>query len=138
MAQERRKSVDVDESLIQGMIDGEKPDRETMPEGDIADTVTEPGENHPPTATTEVLKPRKRREPKDYGGMFLVKRPAAAKKQTYISAALFSKITEIMAVVASDLTLPTFLDNVLEHHLDAYKDEINELYEMKTNKKPLQ
>jgi hypothetical protein len=75
-------------------------------------------------------------EPKDYGGTFLGKRPSATKKQTYISAALFTKITEIMAVIASDVTLPTFLDNVLEHHLATYRDEINELYESKT-KRPL-
>lgn len=72
----------------------------------------------------------------NYKGVFLGKRAAVVKRQTYISAALFTKITEITAVIANNITLPTFLDNVLEHHLETYKDEINELYEIKT-KKPL-
>lgn len=78
----------------------------------------------------------KHKEPIDYKSVFLEKRAAVVKRQTYISAALFTKITEITAVIANDITLPTFLDNVLEHHLETYKDEINELYEIKT-KKPL-
>jgi hypothetical protein len=85
---------------------------------------------------SETPKPRKRKEAKDYGGIFMSKRPPALKRPTYIGAALFQKITEIMAVIASDVTLPTFLDNVLEHHLETWRDEINELYESKT-KKPL-
>jgi hypothetical protein len=81
-------------------------------------------------------KPRKRKEAKDYGGIFLCTRVPVLKRPTYISAALFQKITEITAVIANDVTLPTFLDNVLEHHLETYRDEINDLYESKT-KKPL-
>jgi hypothetical protein len=137
MANEKRKSVTIDESIIRGMIDGDKPAPEDMPEEHTAEVDPLPVEVAPAKETPDASKPRKRREPKDYGGVFLTKRPPATKKQTYIGAALFIKITEIMAVIASDVTLPTFLDNVLDHHLETYRDEINELYENKTNKKPL-
>lgn len=138
MAQQKRASVTINESLIQGMIDGKTSGSENLSEGDIVEAAPEPAETPPPTGTTEIARSRKRKEPKDYRGLFLTKRAAETKRQTYVSAALFNKITEIMAVIAYDVSLPNFLDNVLEHHLEAFKDEINELYEIKTTKKPLQ
>jgi hypothetical protein len=140
MANEKRKSVDVNESLLRDMIEGKASNMEEISEGYTGggDPVpaSAPVEESPANETPDAVKSRKRRESKNYGGVFLAKRPAVPKRQTYISAALFTKISEIMAVVANDLTLPTFLDNVLEHHLETFKDEINELYDTKT-KRPL-
>lgn len=70
----------------------------------------------------------------DYAVEFLKKRGAVQKRQTYISAAHFAKLTKILAVVASDLSVPTFLDNLIDHHLDTHRDEINDLYRRETEK----
>lgn len=139
--------VNVNEDAIRGMMKGDIPRlsvRETIlspqeyPEEDELEPVpqteaeTQSGAVQPasPTDTSigEAAKPRRRKEPKDYAAMFLKKREPVQKRQTYISSAHFAKITEILAVVASDLSVPTFLDNLLSNHLDQYRDEINALY----------
>ncbi len=81
-------------------------------------------------------RPRRRREPTDYSSAFLRKREASPKRQTYIGAAHFAKITEILAVLSPEVSVPAFLDNLIEHHLEQHRDEINSLYADKF-KKPL-
>ncbi len=84
----------------------------------------------------ETARPRRRREPTDYSSAFLRKREASPKRQTYIGAAHFAKITEILAVLSPEVSVPAFLDNLIEHHLEQHRDEINALYADKF-KKPL-
>lgn len=65
--------------------------------------------------------------PEDYYSLFL-KKNSGAKRQTYVSADLYDKISKLLAITAKDISVPNFIDNVLENHLKEYKDEINELY----------
>lgn len=148
MDRKRRASVRVDENALREMISdntpnweelaGERPGEENTGAVEKEPPVEYPVNDTPapvvtpPGGTADTAKPRKRKEPKDYSGMFLGKRASAVKKQTYIGAAQFNKITKIMSVIAHDITLPTFLDNVLDHHLETYRDEIKELYEIET------
>jgi hypothetical protein len=139
--------VNVDEDAIRGMIKGDIPrlsvrdasqpsreetDSDEMPPIPKTEAESTLGAIQPtgPTDTSigESTKPRRRKEPKDYSSAFLKKREPAQKRQTYIGATHFAKITEILAVVASDLSVPTFLDNILSDHLERYRDEINALY----------
>jgi hypothetical protein len=73
---------------------------------------------------------------KIYGSLFLHKRTSEQKRQTYINSNLFAKISDFLAVAATGVSVPTFLDNLIEHHLERYRDEINALYSDKF-KKPL-
>ncbi len=123
--------VDVDEDVIRDMVKGDIPRLSTpkvsKPEPDVPATpVVEP--------TNEAAKPRRRKEPKDYASEFLRRREPLQRRQTYISVAHFTKITEILAVVANQISVPVFLDNLLDHHLEYYKDEINGLYADKFEK----
>lgn len=129
-----RTSANIDEDALRDMVKGDIP------------RLSKPNENQPPqkehgaepeieenpepmeSLAVESPKPRRRKEPKDYASVYLRKREPVQKRQTYISSALFTKITKILAVVASDLTVPTFLDNLIENHLEQYRDEINALY----------
>jgi hypothetical protein len=141
-----KKPKEVDEDAIRDMINGDIPRRDITrgsqppPEEPGAEHEDESGAAEPtePTALLvgETARPRRRKEPKDYASAFLRKREPVQKRQTYVGAALFTKITEILAVVASDVSVPVFLDNLLEHHLEQYRDEINALYSDKF-KKPL-
>lgn len=142
--------ANVDEDMIRGMMKGDIPrlnasvavdptpeetddDRRPVPETEaepVAVSSSEPTE----TPAGEAARPRRRKEPKDYASVFLRKREPAQKRQTYIGSAYFTKITEILAVVAGGLSVPTFLDNLLSEHLERYRDEIDELYRRETEK----
>ncbi len=142
--------ANVDEDVIRGMVTGDIPrlgvtsKAKPAPEEIEGYLQSESGTDSEVVESTvsvdipcgEATKPRRRKEPRDYASAFLRKREPAQKRQTYISAAHFAKITEILAVVASDLTVPTFLDNLITDHLEKYRDEINALYSEKF-KKPL-
>jgi hypothetical protein len=145
-----KKLKEVDEDAIRDMIKGDIPRRnitvgnQPPPEEPEAKHEAEHEEESGAAAPTELTalpvgeaaRPRRRKEPKDYASTFLRKREPVQKRQTYISAAHFTKITEILAVVASDVSVPVFLDNLIEHHLEQNRDEINALYSDKF-KKPL-
>lgn len=137
----KRKEVDVDEDLIKSMMSGDIPrlnrepvKEETIPEKEIssdkpiaATPVIRQEEDVPQEKETVQSKSRRRREPKDYKSVFL-KKDTGTKKQTYINAALYDKISKILSIIAKDISVPNFIDNVLENHLKEYKEDINDMY----------
>ena len=133
----KRKEIDVDEELIKSMMTGDIPrlgntspsKEETVPEKDTEEIpVTEkPLEDNRERETVQ-LKAKRRREPKGYKTLFLQKN-AGTKRQTYINAELYDKISKILGIIAKDISVPNFIDNVLENHLKEYKEEINEMYQ---------
>ena len=133
MAKKERTNVEVDESLIHSMMEGDIPsmrqESETPPE-DKSEAA--PGRQDEESA---VSRPRKRREQKGYGDTFLERLAPMPRKQTYISIDMYDKLSELLPVIARGISIPTFLENLLNHHFDTYRDEINELYSGKTQKK---
>lgn len=97
----------------------------TKDEGTSAESTAEEGDND---------RVQKRTESRTYTKVYLHRRAPELKRQTYISDALYTKLTDILAVIARGLTVPAFIDNVLVDHLEQYRDEINELYEIKIRK----
>jgi hypothetical protein len=88
-----------------------------------------PAEREPEKGKTivENIQQEEAPQPKDYYSLFL-KKSTGTKKQTYISAALYDKISKVLSIVAKDISVPNFIDNVLENHLKEYRDEINDMY----------
>lgn len=114
-AEERENTVEPEEIETEKDIsETEKTERETK---DVTDS-----------------RPRKKREGKSYEVMFLGRRESVQRKQTYISLELYKKIARFLPVIGGGLTVPTYIDNILSQHLEQYKDEINELYDKKTEK----
>ena len=159
----KRKEVEVDEDLIKSMMTGDIPrlnnppveekkvvekqvnvpkpqkknekinERETFDdtEEDFAekqDTEDSQGSNK----ETSQNKSKRKREPKDYQSLFL-KKNGTTKRQTYVSVELYDKIAKILGIIAKDISVPNFIDNVLENHLKEYKDEINDIYRIKSD-----
>lgn len=129
----KRKEVDVDEDLIKSMMTGDIPRLANPPE--VKETVSvQPIEEE--SVVTENLpekeasqpKSKRRKEPKDYGALFLKKNGGVVKRQTYVNSALYDKLSKILSIIAKDISVPNYIDNVLENHLNEYKDEINDMY----------
>lgn len=133
MAKKERTNVEVDENLIHSMMEGDIPSMRQESEPSKPD---EPADRSgPKDDETPSSRPRKRREQKGYSELFLERSATVPKKHTYISLEMHNKLMELLPVIARGLTLPNFLENLLNHHFDTYRDEINELYSGKTQKK---
>jgi hypothetical protein len=91
-----------------------------------------------PVEPKETTKPvRKKREEQDYASVFLARKASSLRRQVYMDASLYDKINSFLPLIAGHLFgITTFINNVLTHHLEHYREDINELYELKT-KKPL-
>lgn len=78
-----------------------------------------------------------KKDPADYESVFLVNIPCRIRCQTYINMDLYDKLRQILPVLSPEITITGFVNNVLEHHLKQYQDEINELYAKNFSPKPI-
>lgn len=139
----KRHTVEVDEEYL----------REVMAGGAVSHRKEEPVKqvNQPPPASTtenpvkkepeepaemeKAAKPgRKKRELQAYEEVFLQRKASVPRRQTYISIEIYDKILRFLPVLTRGMSVTAYIDNVLAHHLDLYKDEINEMYYIKTQK----
>ena len=102
-------------------------------------TKTEKEEKPLPEQPMEVEKPKEAKEPKesarrkrnslDYSSLFLQRNELKVRSCVYISQRIHNTISEIVRVIADkEVTVGGYIDNVLLQHLEAHKDEINDLY----------
>lgn len=69
-----------------------------------------------------------------YEATFLRRKEAEHRKQTYISYEIYSRLSRILPLLGEGMTVPAFLDNVLTHHLETYRDEMEELFRDKAER----
>ena len=66
----------------------------------------------------------------DFDRMFLQLRSIRARSALYVSSETKRKVLEVVRKVGDEHTTATsYVENILRHHLDLYKDEINRLYQ---------
>ncbi|MCE8949658.1 DUF3408 domain-containing protein [Bacteroides thetaiotaomicron] len=56
---------------------------------------------------------------------FLKAKEISTRQCVYISREMHRKISRIVNLLATDMTIGGYIDNVLEAHIDLYRDEIN-------------
>lgn len=56
---------------------------------------------------------------------FLKAKEISTRQCVYISREMHQKISRIVNLLATDMTIGGYIDNVLEAHIDLYRDEIN-------------
>lgn len=67
-----------------------------------------------------------------YEEAFLSRKESVHRKQTYISYETYRKLARILPLLSERMTVPVFLDNVLDHHLKQYEEELGELVRRNT------
>lgn len=72
----------------------------------------------------------------DFENTFLVKRANIPRRQCYMSQDVYEQVSKYLYVIAGRMTVTAYVDNVMRHHMEQYKEEINRLYKINT-KKPL-
>ena len=79
--------------------------------------------------TKEQKDSKRKRNAVGYSATFLQKNEIKTRQCVYISQRIHATISEIVRVIADkDVSVGGYIDNVLLQHLEAHKEEINELY----------
>ena len=89
----------------------------------------------PPPATKEEGR-RRRGKGQDYERLFIRNAPSNTRsgKTVYIRKEFHERITRIVQVIGkNELSLYSYLDNVLEQHFATYQEEISELYKKRNS-----
>jgi conjugative transfer protein traB len=92
-------------------------------------------ESHASAAPREEARRRKGRG-QDYETLFIrnVSSNTRSGKTVYIRKEFHERITRIVQVIGkNEVSLYSYLDNVLEHHFAAYQEEISELYKKRND-----
>ena len=75
------------------------------------------------------------RERDGYKSLFLKKRTVCTRQSVYVSGEIHGRIARMVGVIAGKrVSIGNFIDNVLEHHLNSYKEVISSLYGKKPTK----
>ena len=121
MVTNKNKAEGIDELLLLSSIKEKvvapvRPAEQSIPEND-------------PGKTKEQKDSRRKRNPVDYSATFLQKNEIKTRQCVYISQRIHATISEIVRVIADkEVSVGGYIDNVLLQHLEAHKEEINELY----------
>jgi putative cell wall-binding protein len=100
-----------------------------------------PNENEV-TEEQEIIQPekqstkrRKNQNSIDYPAVFLCRYELKSRQGIYIEKETNETIKRIVHNIGDErLTVSGFIENVLKHHFELYKDEINDMYESKFSK----
>lgn len=127
----------LDSDFIIGQTD--RTNREAKPTPVEKPTVADAVPTPPAMETTrEESKRRKPKvEPLDYKSLFIQEAAIAARsgKTVYICKEHHDRIIKILHVIAkNEVSLFSYIYNVLEHHFNAYQEEITELYDKNIEK----
>jgi hypothetical protein len=127
MVKNNRQVDDIDEAaLLQSIYEQDNPPPVPPKEPDT------PIESVPTQLekAKETKEPSKRRRNNaDYSSLFLERNEIKTRSCVYISQRIHTTILKIVRVIADkDVTVGGYIDNVLQQHLEAHKDEINDLY----------
>ena len=78
---------------------------------------------------------RRKSDKGDYESFFICRNTLKNRKTIYIAKELQDTLAEIvMSMRNRDMTIGIYVENIILHHLETYKDEINRLAEMKFRK----
>ena len=78
---------------------------------------------------------RRKSDKSDYESLFICRNTLKNRKTIYIAKELQETMADIvMSMRNKDMTIGIYVENIILHHLDTYKDEINRLAEMKFKK----
>jgi hypothetical protein len=88
------------------------------------------------TLTQAVFRKSPQKEEADYVATFLKKRELKTRQCVYISQDMHGIVSRITGMFPDrDITVGSYIDNVLVQHFETHRDEINELYKKEMQKR---
>lgn len=141
----KKKIVEIDEEMLKGIMVSDVPvfgrtskapelpgmiEPEAGPEPAEVSTVAEPAKKQ---RTQRNPYRRKKEESSEYRDKYLVNTPAPARVQTYINRESYARIRRFLTVIAPDVSIASYVNNILSEHLEKHWDEINDMYDQSLN-----
>lgn len=89
----------------------------------------------PETAASEACEPRRRRlRMPDYEQTFLCDHDVRHRSNLYASEEIKRKLLDVVQLLGrGNLSLTAYVDNILRHHLEFYREEINRLHKQRNS-----
>jgi Protein of unknown function (DUF3408). len=116
-------------SMPRALVPGYEKEKEKEQEAEQPEEKETPAVVQPETPREETK--RKRSKSPDYESLFLSDAgiPTRSGKLVSIREKYHKRIAKIVqALDRKDVSIFSYIDNVLSHHFDTYQDEINEIY----------
>jgi hypothetical protein len=140
-----RKRVTVNEAAMQEIIANDKQEYLIKPfvkEPELlviqeVEPEPEPKPEPEPVETTEPVKKTKEKkrsasERSDFAELFLKDNRLSDRRIVYVSKETYEKLIKYVSIITDrKLGLVGYVDNVMAHHIESYKSEINDLFESK-------
>ena len=123
----KEKEDEIDEDFLLASI-GERKEGKAPPkkEEEIAENIDEAVK---PKENSSKRNKRNNSNTDDYEATFLCRNEIRQRQGVYISHPVHQTILQIVKQIAgNDVSVGGYIDNVLKHHLEKFKDEINALY----------
>lgn len=131
-----RNKVDVNEDMIKDIMAGDIPVfGKSNPAKSVAERTTDTAESDTNTMTEPVSnekfssRSKKRKdESNNYRTLYLSPGNVTHRQQTYISQANYQFLKRFLPIVAPEVSISRYVDNILSLHLAQYKEEIDRIY----------
>lgn len=136
MASRNRKIYDVDEDVLKRVVAGDTSALEEMADDGASSSLKrkDAKDGEKDAVPLHGAPP----EQEAYRKRFLAEHLKGTRRQTYIHDALYRAIAGVLPVIAPDLSVPAFVNNVLSDHLKQYEEIINGIYNEKATQRPIQ
>ena len=133
----KKENITIDESFMKEMISQGLPmKKESKSVKEYKPSNIEP-EPRPQPKKEKVFKPNnvtKINSVTTYEDHFLSKLELQDRKSVYVSYSTHEKLTRIANVLGKGkATVSSYIELIVQHHFDTYKDDINELYKQNIN-----
>ena len=120
----KEKESEIDEDFLLASI-GDKKEGKTPIEKEEKVESVEPQKAKEPASNK---RSRRSNNTEDYATTFLCRNEIRERKSIYVSQLVHEKVKLIIKRIANDdASVGGYIDNVLKHHLEKYKEEINTL-----------
>ncbi|MEG1886374.1 MAG: DUF3408 domain-containing protein [Alistipes sp.] len=140
----KKKIVEIDEEMLKGIMVSDVPVFGRTSKAPEPSEVEMPSDE-PETKVAAVVEPTKKQRPQrnpyrrkkeestEYRDKYLVNTPAPARVQTYINRESYARIRRFLTVIAPDVSIASYVNNILSEHLEKHWDEINDMYDQSLN-----
>ena len=130
------RDMEVDEQYLQRMMAGDLPGgfekSKVKNQEKSTDIKPESNEDEKPAIEqdTEKESRRKKRNQPEFPEIFLKSNRLSDRRMIYIGKDNYDVLVNYISIISDrKLSLAGYLDNIVSHHIEQYKSDINELYE---------
>lgn len=124
-----KKIVNVDEDLLRNYMSGNIADSpEPAETGEPAPENGMQAEEAAVPATEKGRARKKREEDSDYRERYLRNNPVPYRIQVYVNRRLYEHIKHFLPVIAPDVSISSYISNIVAEHVDLHMEEINRMY----------